>query len=127
MKHVPFVIKPFDTPLKSTRIGTFFSLQPAKIAIVEVSLLKDSSYKLKVPEGLRPKDIVIVLGVNNTVHWTNNDPGVVHTVTSGLTEFDSGFMDPGKTFTHTFAKPGTYTYHCELHLWIVGKIDVRVK
>ena len=108
-------------------IGSFFTLQPPKTSFVEVTILKDSSYKLKVPEGLRPKDVVVVLGINNSLRWTNNDPGVVHTITSDLPEFDSGFLDPGKTFTYAFAKPGTYAYHCELHLWVVGKIDVRAK
>ncbi|MGH7916060.1 MAG: plastocyanin/azurin family copper-binding protein [Candidatus Binataceae bacterium] len=28
----------------------------------------------------------------------------------GAQPFDSGFLRPGETFTHTFIKPGTYRY-----------------
>ena len=50
-----------------------------------------------------------------------------HTVTSGGCpgndcsgggrEFNSGFTlsKPGDTFAHTFTRPGTFEYHCELH------------
>ena len=29
--------------------------------------------------------------------------------------FDSGTLNPGQTFSFTFAKPGTYFYECTIH------------
>ena len=60
-----------------------------------------------------PQSLTVKVGT--TVTWTNND-GVAHTVTSddGKT-FDSGQLAPGKTFSFTFTKAGTYTYHCSNH------------
>ena len=65
--------------------------------------------------------------VGDTVTWTQTDPGF-HTVTSGTVEqgssgvtpqpdgkFASGQLATGKTFSHTFTEPGTYTYFCEIH------------
>ena len=65
--------------------------------------------------------------VGSTVTWKQMDPGV-HTVTSGTVSqdpagvtpkpdglFDSGELQTGKTFTHTFSKPGIYTYFCRIH------------
>ncbi|MGH9760548.1 MAG: cupredoxin domain-containing protein, partial [Blastocatellia bacterium] len=33
----------------------------------------------------------------------------------GVQPFDSGFMLPGKTFSHTFTAPGKYKYFCIPH------------
>ena len=78
--------------------------------------------------GYAPDNITIVIGVNNTVAFINNDT-VHHTVTSGTipqgaTSFDSGDMAPGASFVYTFTVPGTYTYICIYHSWMTGTITV---
>jgi plastocyanin len=54
--------------------------------------------------------------VGTTVTWTNQDD-VPHTVTTtkAPVTFDSGVFDKGKSFSYTFAKPGTYEYYCAVH------------
>jgi plastocyanin len=82
--------------------------------------------------GYTPENVTVVIGVNNTVEWTNNDTangGTDHTVTSlsvpsGATPFDSGIMAAGATFSQTFTVPGTYDYHCTLHAWMAGSVVV---
>lgn len=50
-----------------------------------------------------------------TVTWTNDD-GVAHTVTSvPQGGFDSGPIDPGKTYSYTFNQAGTFEYSCLNH------------
>ena len=50
-----------------------------------------------------------------TVTWTNDD-GVQHTVTSvPQGAFDSGPIDPGKTYSYTFNQAGTFEYSCTIH------------
>ena len=76
-----------------------------------------------------PKTITVVIGVNNTVEWTNDDT-VVHTVTSvsvptGAQSFNEGSLSPGATFSVTLTMPGTYTYHCSIHSWMTGTIIVK--
>jgi plastocyanin len=73
--------------------------------------------------GYNPDNITVVIGVNNTVIWTNNDNGP-HTVTASDGSFDSGNMNPGATFTYTFTTPGTYTYICTYHTWMHGYVTV---
>ncbi len=60
-----------------------------------------------------PQSLTVPVGTKVT--WTNND-GVAHTVTSddGKT-FDSSSISPGSTYSFTFTKAGTYTYHCSIH------------
>jgi plastocyanin len=69
-----------------------------------------------------PADITVKKGA--TVTWTNND-SITHTVTadSGNT-FDSGNLEPGKTFSHTFNDTGTFAYHCNIHPNMTGKVTV---
>jgi FtsP/CotA-like multicopper oxidase with cupredoxin domain len=73
--------------------------------------------------GFSPDLIHVVIGINNTVMWTNNDSSV-HTVTSTTGLFDSGYLNPGQSWTYTFTKDGTYQYHCTLHNWMTGTVVV---
>jgi plastocyanin len=71
-----------------------------------------------------PPTIVVVIGVNNTVTWTNDDI-VAHTVTSDTGVFDSGNIAAGATWSYTFATAGTYNYHCSYHSWMTGTVVVK--
>jgi plastocyanin len=82
--------------------------------------------------GYSPLTIKVVIGVNNTVVWTNNDTAF-HTAT-GAPVFDSGCLNgngaacptssAGRTFQFTFTTPGTFVYHCIYHPWMHGKVIV---
>lgn len=71
-----------------------------------------------------PETITVVIGVNNTVTWTNNDDST-HTVTADNGAFDSGYLNQGQTWSYTFTTPGTYTYHCTIHPWMTGTVIVE--
>lgn len=61
-----------------------------------------------------------------TVTWTNRD-SVSHTVTSDAGQaqsFDSNTIAPNGTFSVTFAKAGTYAYHCNIHASMHGTVVV---
>jgi plastocyanin len=74
----------------------------------------------------QPSTITVVIGVNNTVTWVNND-GVPHTVTASDSSFDSGPLEAGGTWSHTFTAVGTYQYFCSYHSWMKGAVDVKAK
>jgi len=69
------------------------------------------------------RNITLVLGVNNTVTWINEDV-VSHSVTSDTGLFDSGVLGPKQEWSFTFSAPGSYAYHCSLHPWMKGFITV---
>src|SRR2546427_251431 len=72
-----------------------------------------------------PATITVVVGVNNTVVWTNND-SVFHTVTATDRSFNSGTIFSGQTWSHTFTQPGTYSYYfCQYHPWMKGTLIVQ--
>jgi plastocyanin len=69
-----------------------------------------------------PKRLEIAAGT--TVIWTNNDQ-LVHTVTADDGSWDSGAIEPGKTWTHTFTQPGEYSFHCTPHPFMKAVVVVR--
>jgi len=69
-----------------------------------------------------PKRIEITPGT--TVRWTNNDQ-LVHTITADDGSWDSGPIEPGHTWSHTFAQPGDYAFHCTPHPFMKGVVVVR--
>ncbi len=58
------------------------------------------------------------------VIWTNNDT-VTHTVTADKGAFNSGPLAPGRTFSFTFTKAGSYSYHCNIHPSMMATIVVQ--
>jgi nitrite reductase (NO-forming) len=67
----------------------------------------------------------LTIKVGSTVTWTNNDPGMIHTVTSVDGLFDSGFLNEGDTWSYTFEEPGDFEYLCTPHPWMRARIIVE--
>jgi plastocyanin len=80
------------------------------------------------PPGYTPDTITVVIGVNNSVIWTNDD-SAAHTVTSTSAStgacLDSGNMGSGASYTYSFTAPGTYKYDCKYHSWMTGTVVVK--
>ena len=86
---------------------------------------------------------VISITVGTTVHWINGDdeqhtvtsnPGSLGCTPSSTENFDSGPVEPGRTFDYTFNTPGIFNYHCEFHAQcagtpggMIGTINVTAK
>jgi len=69
-----------------------------------------------------PSQLDVLPGTS--VVWSNVSSRT-HTVTAYDGLFDSGHLDPGRRFAVTFARPGSFQYHCTIHPSIAGEIDVR--
>jgi plastocyanin len=66
----------------------------------------------------------IKVSVGDTITW-NNGGAVAHTVTAtDGADFDSGTLEPGKSFTFTADKAGTISYVCNFHAGMQGTIQV---
>ena len=68
---------------------------------------------------------VLTIPVGTTITWSNNDPGMIHTVTSVDGVFDSGFLNEGDTWSYTFEEPGEFEYLCTPHPWMRAKVVVE--
>jgi plastocyanin len=67
---------------------------------------------------------VIKVKAGTEVRWRNNDSSV-HTVTADDGSFSSGPLEQGGEFRKQFTKPGTYSYTCEMHPFMTGKVVVE--
>ena len=79
------------------------SAPPATAAVVEVAIIDF---------GFEPTESIV--GVGTTVAWTVTQQSP-HTATAADGSFDSGILDAGGTYQHTFLEPGTFAYACRLH------------
>lgn len=69
-----------------------------------------------------PAELTVKRGT--TVEWVNGDD-VPHTVTAQDRSFRSGTMEKGKSYRHTFDRPGRYPYFCEFHPFMKGTVVVQ--
>lgn len=66
----------------------------------------------------------ITVSAGTTVRWTNRDD-IPHTVVSDDQSYQSKALDTDDEYTHTFTKPGTYSYFCSIHPHMTGKVVVQ--
>ena len=75
---------------------------------------------------------LITIRVGDMIIWENVD-SQGHNVANGFDlssddvgkVFDSDFIDPGASFSHTFNVVGTYDYFCMIHPWMKGTVIVE--
>jgi plastocyanin len=81
--------------------------------VVEISILDSafSSATLEIPAG-------------TTVRWTNTSPMPHQVAWNDLALDDSPLLAQDATYQMTFDQPGTHTYFCGPHPYMVGKIVV---
>lgn len=69
-----------------------------------------------------PAQLTVAAGTKVT--WVNKG-SKAHTVVSNDKLFDSGLVNVGGEFSHTFDAPGTYLYHCAPHAKMIGRLVVK--
>ena len=69
-----------------------------------------------------PSTLTVKAGT--TVTWTNQD-SAIHDVASDSGAFASKDLAKGESYTHNFIKSGEYTYHCNEHPSMTGKVIVQ--
>lgn len=130
------------TTTSTTTTTTTTSTSTTSAQVVSTITTSASKVQVVIPLGVgtnmslnfEPSVLTVVVGVNNTIEWVDQDSSAPHTVTatsvpSGATMFNSNSSTPltkGSTFTVTLTVPGTYHYHCSFHpAWMMGTIVVK--
>ncbi|MEP6687947.1 MAG: cupredoxin family copper-binding protein [Gemmatimonadales bacterium] len=80
-------------------------------AVVRVANLAFSQASLHVRVGTR-------------VRWDNTDQ-LQHSVTADDGAFDSGLIEPGRSYERMFDRPGEYSYHCTPHPFMRARVIVE--
>jgi len=108
----------------ATRATKTTAVIPQSPKLSQVTILKGAATDPS-SQGYSPKTITVVIGVNNTVVWKNDD-AIFHTVTATDGSFNSGTIFAGQSWSHTFTQPGTFTYYfCQYHPWMKGIVVVK--
>jgi plastocyanin len=69
----------------------------------------------------QPSRLIVKKGGTVTVRNTDDTQ---HTVTADDKSFDTGPIDGGKTATFPVTKSGTFRFHCDIHNYMTGAIQV---
>jgi FtsP/CotA-like multicopper oxidase with cupredoxin domain len=102
-------------------LGESTTIDAAKVSTDQVSIVKES-YNPDIVESYSP--LAVQVNSGDTITWTNDD-FVAHTVTDIKESFDSGFIQAGSTWSHTFEESGEWDYFCTLHPWMKGAVSVN--
>jgi plastocyanin len=65
----------------------------------------------------------VTVHAGQTITWTNDGPSS-HTATAKDGSFNTGVLKKGANASHTFTRPGTYTYFCQIHPFMHGTVVV---
>lgn len=114
-----FIYSPATTTTTTTTTSTTQTLPPG----VHVTILNGAASNTKSP-GFSPANITLVIGVNNTVTWVNNDTAV-HTATETDKGFNSGDIAPHAFWSFNFTVTGVFPYICIYHAWMKGSVTVK--
>lgn len=126
-------VAPVDAPDVDASAPPVEPSPPPEADAVQVSILagssafQDDGAADEFADSEDPGDYsvnVLEITVGDTVTWTNDDDGVIHTVTATDESFDSGFLAPGESWSHTFTEPGEFEYLCTPHPWMRAKVIV---
>ncbi len=118
------VVLPNAAYAGATHSTTSSATLPQSPQLSHVTILKGAATDTTSP-GYSPATTTVVIGVNNTVVWTNKDT-VFHTVTATDGSYNSGTIFAGQDWSHTFTQPGTYSYYfCQYHPWMKGTVIVK--
>ncbi len=85
------------------------SATASRARTVDIDHFKFHPHTLEVTKGTR-----VVFSNSADVAHTATDPGA----------FNSGRIAPGESFAVRFEHKGTFSYHCEIHPFMHGKIIV---
>jgi len=123
---VGFVLRPGGTTGTTTTITTPRTDITPRVATTptmrEVVVSNPPGSAANTSLTFEPSYVRVVIGVNNTVTWVNDDT-TIHTVTSTIRLFDYQ-LQPGQRISYTFTSPGVYQYTCTLHPWMTGVVEV---
>lgn len=124
-----------DTATEIGKIAVFgleYGEKDNYFRLVDRFILDSSNAVIIIPQGsaspesqnyLIPQTLTVVLGVNNTVTWINEDD-VASTLVADDGTWQTGMILPGKSSSVTFNQTGIFGYHGEPHPWKKGKVIV---
>ena len=108
---IPFTLSRYFGGRQKAATGGNGAAQPADATTAEMRGMTFTPSRLEIAAG-------------TAITWTNNDQ-LVHTITADDGTWDSGPIEPGKTWSRTFTQAGAYAVHCTPHPFMKAVVVVR--
>jgi len=90
---------------------------------IATRLRTPASYTVTI-DAARFQPPLSVVRVGDVITWINKDL-VPHTATSRTGGFDSGAIEPGKSWTYTATRAGDFPYLCVFHPTMTALLRVK--
>ncbi len=97
-------------------------VQPAAPAAAQISAGDQAGTQISI-SGMAFSPDTLTVKAGQTITITNHD-SITHAFTADQGQWDSGNIDPGKSYSLTLKQPGRYSYHCSIHPFMMGTILV---
>ena len=110
------------TTAPGTTAGSATTARPTTTAGAGGGSAAQTVQVIMINRAYDPKQITVNVG--DTVTWVNQD-APKHDVVADSGEFKSSLFDKGQSWSFTFAKAGTYPYHCSIHPGMIGTVIVQ--
>jgi plastocyanin len=102
---------------------TFKSILIAGVLLASTSLAQAADHVVTIT-GFSFVPATLTVAAGDTVTFINKD-GSLHTATDRGNAFDTGRLSRNKQATITFASAGSFSYFCEVHPRMRGRIEVQ--
>ncbi|MGW2600730.1 cupredoxin domain-containing protein [Streptomyces klenkii] len=111
---------PLAAPLTALALGALLTGPAAPAA----GAGRTTTETTVVIEGYEFVPASVTIHAGDSVRWVNKDYDE-HTSTSDEPGWDSGAIVPDGDFTQVFPTRGTFSYHCDFHSTLTGKVIVE--
>lgn len=108
---IPFTLSRYFGKRRETAQNGAVSAAAGPVTKAEIKTMVFAPQRLEIAAG-------------TTVTWSNNDP-LVHTVSADDKSWDSGPIEPGRSWSYTFTQAGEFAYHCTPHPFMKAVVVVR--
>ena len=107
-------------PVASPRVQP----QVAKSPSTQVAQTTPEAYAMDI-KNFAFSQPAMTINKGDTITWTNKD-SAPHTVTSDAgNELGSGNLAQRQSYSHTFSRAGTFSYHCAVHPSMTATVVVK--
>lgn len=106
------------------RFGRFLPALAGLLLVLAVPALADDAVVTVGHNRIDPPELTLPVGSTVTFHNVDEMPGG-HTIVADDGSFESPGLAKDQDWSHTFDKPGTYTYTIKQHPKAKGKIVIK--
>ncbi len=108
---------------RTRRSGAVLGVLLAAMVVAAPAADAATTKTVAMTSGLKFSPASVTVARGTIVKWSNTG-FFTHTTTSNTGAWNK-VVAPGSSFSRTFAKKGTFRYHCAIHVGMTGTVVVK--